>query len=76
VVGGLGLKFWPDPIFRGTAEVGYWLGRERWGQGIMPRVLTAFVPWAFERFDLIRIEAGVFETNGLRPRSREGGFRA
>lgn len=63
VVGGLGLKFWPDPIFRGTAEVGYWLGRERWGQGIMTRVLTAFVPWAFERFDLIRIEAGVFETN-------------
>ena len=62
-VGGLGLKFWADPIFHGTAEVGYWLGRARWGQGIMTRVLTAFVPWAFERFELNRIEAGVFETN-------------
>ena len=62
-VGGLGLKFWGDPIFHGTAEVGYWLGRAHWGQGIMTRVLTAFVPWAFERFELNRIEAGVFETN-------------
>jgi RimJ/RimL family protein N-acetyltransferase len=29
----------------------------------MTRMLSEFVPWAFERFDLIRIEAGVFETN-------------
>jgi RimJ/RimL family protein N-acetyltransferase len=29
----------------------------------MPRVLAAFVPWAFDRFELERIEAGVFETN-------------
>jgi RimJ/RimL family protein N-acetyltransferase len=61
--GGLGLKFLRDPIYRGTAEVGYWLGRAWWGRGIMTRTLREFVPWAFERFDLIRIEAGVFETN-------------
>ncbi|HYO45857.1 MAG TPA: GNAT family protein [Gemmatimonadota bacterium] len=61
--GGLGLKFPRDPIYRGTAEVGYWIGRAWWGRGIMPRAVSAFVPWAFERFDLIRIEAGVFETN-------------
>ena len=61
--GGMGLKFARDPIYRGTAEVGYWLGRAWWGRGIMTRVVDAFVPWAFERFDLIRIEAGVFETN-------------
>ena len=63
VAGGLGLQFRTDPIFRGTAEVGYWLGRAWWGRGIMTHALQAFVPWAFERFDLIRIEAGVFETN-------------
>ena len=61
--GGLGLKFPRDPIYRVTAEVGYWLGRAFWGRGIMPRVVSAFVPWAFERFELQRIEAGVFETN-------------
>jgi len=63
LAGGLGLKFPRDPIYRVTAEVGYWLGRRFWGRGTMPRVLDAFVPWAFERFDLVRIEAGVFETN-------------
>ena len=63
LAGGLGLKFPRDPIYRVTAEVGYWLGRAFWGRGIMPRVLAAFVPWAFDRFALERIEAGVFETN-------------
>jgi RimJ/RimL family protein N-acetyltransferase len=61
--GGLGLKFPHDPIYRGTAEVGYWIGRAWWGRGIMTRAIGAFVPWAFERFDLVRIEAGVFESN-------------
>lgn len=63
LAGGLGLKFPRDPIYRVTAEVGYWLGRAWWGREIMPRVVAAFVPWAFERFELERIEAGVFETN-------------
>ncbi|HET6363122.1 MAG TPA: GNAT family protein [Gemmatimonadota bacterium] len=63
LAGGLGLKFPRDPIYRVTAEVGYWLGRAWWGRGIMSRVLAAFVPWAFDRYELERIEAGVFETN-------------
>ena len=63
LAGGLGLKLPRDPIYRVTAEVGYWLGRSWWGRGIMTRVVAAFVPWAFGRFELERIEAGVFETN-------------
>ena len=62
-VGGFGLQFRTDPIFRGTAELGYWLGRAWWGRGIMTEVVRAFVPWAFERFDLIRVEAGVLAWN-------------
>jgi ribosomal-protein-alanine N-acetyltransferase len=61
--GGMGFKFFADPIYRRTSEVGYWLGREHWGRGIMTRALRAAVPWAFERWDLLRMEAGVFETN-------------
>ena len=76
LAGGLGFKFWSDPIFRGTSEVGYWLGREHWGRGTMTRALLAAVPWAFERWDLIRIEAGVFETNPASARVLEkAGFR-
>jgi RimJ/RimL family protein N-acetyltransferase len=37
----------------------------------MPRALEVFVPWAFERFDLVRIEAGVFETNPASARALE-----
>lgn len=61
--GGLGFKFWTDPIFRITSEVGYWLGREHWGRGHMTRALRAATAWAFERYDLVRIEAGVFASN-------------
>ena len=69
--GGLGIKFWGDPIFRGTAELGYWLGRAWWGRGIMPRALEAVVPWAFEKFELVRIEAGVFDRNAASARVLE-----
>jgi len=76
LAGGLGFKFWTDPIFRITSEVGYWLGREHWGRGTMTRALRASVPWAFERFDLVRIEAGVFATNPASGRVLEkAGFR-
>lgn len=71
LAGGLGLKFSRDPIYRVTAEVGYWLGRDFWGRGSMTRVLHAFLPWAFTRFDLVRIEAGVFETNPASARALE-----
>ncbi|HUP20258.1 MAG TPA: GNAT family protein [Gemmatimonadota bacterium] len=76
LAGGLGFKFWTDPIFRITSEVGYWLGREHWGRGTMTRALCAAVPWALERYDLVRIEAGVFETNPASGRVLEkAGFR-
>lgn len=76
LAGGLGFKFWTDPIFRITSEVGYWLGREHWGRGTMTRALRAAVPWALERYDLVRIEAGVFETNPASGRVLEkAGFR-
>ena len=76
LAGGMGFKFWADPIFRITSEVGYWLGQEHWGRGTMTRALRAAVPWAFERYDLIRIEAGVLETNPASGRVLEkAGFR-
>ncbi|HUF88503.1 MAG TPA: GNAT family protein [Gemmatimonadota bacterium] len=76
LAGGLGFKFSTDPIFRITSEVGYWLGREHWGRGTMTRALRAAVPWALERYDLVRIEAGVFETNPASGRVLEkAGFR-
>jgi len=60
--GGIGLAPQPDVHHR-SAEVGYWLGETFWNRGIMTSALGAFTPYAFDRFDLIRIFAGVFSTN-------------
>lgn len=47
-------------------EIGYWLAKPYWGQGIMPSVVRQFCGFAFEQFGLQRIYAKVFATN---PRS-------
>lgn len=62
VIGGIGLKL-RDDVFRRSAEIGYWLGEPYWGRGIATAALQALTDYAFERFDLVRIEAGVFEWN-------------
>lgn len=63
--GGIGFEQRSD-IFRKTLEIGYWLGEEYHGRGIMPQAIKLMVDYAFTKFDVIRIEAGVFSNN---PRS-------
>ncbi|MBC8045453.1 MAG: GNAT family N-acetyltransferase [Fimbriimonadaceae bacterium] len=50
-------------IDRLSAEVGYWLGEKYWGKGIMTRAVKAFSEYIFSNFEIIRLEAGVFEKN-------------
>lgn len=61
-VGAIGLLLKED-VFRRSAEIGYWLGEELWGRGIVTEAVTAMTDYAFARFDLCRIYAGVFEWN-------------
>jgi RimJ/RimL family protein N-acetyltransferase len=61
-VGGIGLRL-RDNIERVGAELGYWLGESFWGRGILSEAVPAFTRWAFAEFELIRIEAIVFEWN-------------
>lgn len=44
-------------------EIGYWIGREFWGRGIMTDVVRTFSYYLFENQGLCRIEAVVFERN-------------
>lgn len=60
--GGIGLVF-QDDVHRLSAEIGYWLGEEFWGRGIMTEALKAYTDYAFANFDLCRIWASVFEWN-------------
>lgn len=61
-VGAIGLKLKED-IERIGAELGYWLGEPYWGRGILSEAVPAFTKWAMAEFELVRIEANVFEWN-------------
>lgn len=60
--GGIGIEPFNDES-RITAEIGYWLGEQHWGKGIMTEALKLVTAYAFEHFTLIRIEAGVYDKN-------------
>jgi len=61
-VGGIGVSPLKD-IKRKNAELGYWLGEDFWGKGIMTQAVKDIVKQAFEKFDIVRIFATPFETN-------------
>ena len=61
-VGGVGIIL-KDGIRRRTAEIGYWLGEEFWGRGIATEALSAMTEYAFAHFDIVRLQASVYEWN-------------
>ncbi len=62
-VGGIGITPLKD-IKQTNAELGYWLGQDYQGKGIMSRAIPAIVHRAFEKFTgLTRIYATPFGTN-------------
>jgi RimJ/RimL family protein N-acetyltransferase len=60
--GGIGVHPSQD-VHRHTATVGYWLGEEFWGRGIMTEAVTAVTDFCFDHFALRRISAEVFANN-------------
>ena len=60
--GGIGIHPLED-VYRGTAEIGYWLAEPFWGRGIITDAVRALVPVAFERTGITRIQAGIFSSN-------------
>jgi ribosomal-protein-alanine N-acetyltransferase len=61
-VGGIGIHPLED-VYRGTAEIGYWLGEPFWGKGIVTESVRALVPVAFDQTGVVRIQAGIFSDN-------------
>jgi len=61
-VGGIGVHPGQD-VYRHTATVGYWLGEQFWGRGIMTEVVTAVTDFCLDNFQLRRISAEVFSNN-------------
>ena len=61
-VGSIGILPLSD-IHEKSAEFGYWLAEEFWGQGIMPRAINEIVEYGFRTFDIVRIFARPFSIN-------------
>jgi RimJ/RimL family protein N-acetyltransferase len=45
------------------AELGYWLAKSRWGQGIMSDVVRRLCRYGFEELGLVKVTAHVFTGN-------------
>ena len=61
-VGGIGFER-GEGVHAMSARFGYWLGRAFWGRGIMTAAVRATVDHVFAHFDVVRLEAPVFEWN-------------
>lgn len=61
-VGGIGFE--PgEGVHARSARFGYWLGEPYWRRGIMTAAARAISDHALEHFDVVRLEAPVFEWN-------------
>lgn len=63
VIGGIGAAVCGQDIYRFNAEVGYWLGEDYWGRGIVVDALDQMTNWIFANTPVIRLYAGVFSFN-------------
>ncbi|HYF06877.1 MAG TPA: bifunctional GNAT family N-acetyltransferase/(deoxy)nucleoside triphosphate pyrophosphohydrolase [Acetobacteraceae bacterium] len=60
LIGCIGLRLSPKER---SGELGYWIGRRFWGQGIAAEVAGRFVRWALANLDMDRIVANALTDN-------------
>ncbi len=73
-VGSIGL-FIKDDVSCKSAELGYWLGEEYWGKGIITEAIKQICNIGFEKYNLVRIFAEPFANNiGSRRVLEKSGF--
>ena len=66
LIGSIRLLFPTDsnlPLAAGEAEIGYWLGEGFWGKGYATEALQAMIAYSFEKQELTRLLAGVYQEN-------------
>lgn len=63
-------------VYRFSAEVGFWLGEPFWGQGLATLAARQMVDYGFRQLGMVRIYAGVFDSNKASQRTLEkAGFK-
>lgn len=72
----LGIRWRLRSLRFDRADLGYWIARPRWGQGLMTEAARAAVQFAFDTLGLHKIRVKAFETNaGSRRVIEKLGFR-
>lgn len=61
-VGGIGIHPQAD-VMKKNAELGYWLGEDHWGKGIITAAIKQMIDFAFSTYDITRIYARPFGNN-------------
>ncbi len=69
-VGGIAVIINSDVYWR-SAEVGYWLSEKHWNKGIVTEALQTLVQHTFNNTEIVRIFAGIFESNNTSARVLE-----
>jgi len=62
VIGSIGVHQLAD-IYSKSAEIGYWISEDFWGNGIVPLAVKEMLTYGFETFDIERIFARTSHTN-------------
>ena len=62
VIGSIGI-FKRNDVYKKSAEIGYWLAEPYWGKGIMTKAVKDICKYFFDNYDVLRIDAEVFEYN-------------
>lgn len=70
IVGSVGFNLREDER-EGVAVGGYWLGEEFWGKGIATEAWTMIRDYAFENFNIRKLEAGAYSWNPASIRVQE-----
>ncbi len=65
LAGVIGLEL-RDDVYKRAPLLGYWLAENFWGRGICTEAVKLLSGYAFDKFDIVRIQATVFGNN---PRS-------
>ncbi|EFQ33911.1 acetyltransferase [Colletotrichum graminicola] len=65
-----------EDVYSSSYELGYWIGEEFWGRGVMSELVPAFVSWVFSGMSVgsggvERVWAGVFSENAASQRVLE-----
>ena len=76
-VGSIGIMYNKNiPTKEAEAELGYWIGKTYWGQGLIPEAAKECLRYCFEEMKLDRVWCGSYEGNERSRRVQEKcGFR-